>query len=335
MSKNFSESVALFNTFLTMLAEKGIKCEAVIETQTPKFTCYEVIYQDFMLNFFNEVSDISVSFLRQFINLNNFKSLITNETRELMLMITIYENYFDMRLGNNRYDNLICFNSYISKKATISCSYRNRTIGPKFSYDDAYNMILYEIKQHILPDIIDSSIFLNLYAQSDEFVIQQKLESSNHRYISHDAFCEMNKFDKKEKIINVEKTTFLNFLKDSLSVTSNHKLLQILSLIEFDAYVSNKNRKTPIKISFPTVSKFSKFNTLASLVYLDFGILLNDDGTFYYEDTNLDTPVYLNDLDDIYNHLLQIIASKISKSIETPLAQLTRLDIEMYKMVVY
>lgn len=335
MSKNFSESVALFNNFLTMLAEKGIKCEAVIETQTPKFTCYEVTYQDFMLNFFNEVSDISVSFLRQFINLNNFKSLITNEPRELMLMITIYENYFDMRLGNNRYDNLICFKSYISKKSDISCSYRNITIGPKFSYDDAYNMILHEIHQHILPEIINSSVFLHLYAQSDEFVIQEKLESYNHRYVSHDTFCEMNKFDKKEKIINVEKTIFLNFLKDSLSVTSNHKLLQILSLIEFDAYVSNKNRKTPIIISFPTVSKFSKFNTLASLVYLDFGILLNDDGTFYYENTNLDTPFYLDDLDDIYNHLLQIIASKISKSIETPLERLTRLDIEMYKMVVY
>lgn len=335
MSKNFSESMVLFNTFLTTLAEKGIKCDANIDPQNPKVTSYEVTYQDFMLNFFNEVSGVSVSFLRQFINLDQFKSMITNKPRELKLMIMIFENYFNMRLGTHQHDTLINVVVGSGNDATIDCTYRNRKITRYFSYDSAYELVLHDLHQRILPEIIGVSVFNKIQAKSHEEIIQQKLDPSQHRYISHDAFCEMNNFDKKEKIIDVEKTTFLNFLKDSLSVASNHKLLQILSLIEFDAYVSNKNRKTPIKISFPTVSKFSKFNTLASLVYLDFGILLNDDGTFYYEDTNLDTPVYLNDLDDIYNHLLQIIASKISEIIDTPLEQLTYRDIEMYKIVVY
>lgn len=335
MSKNFIESVDLFNTFLTTLDEKGIKYEDNSDPQNPKVTRYTVPYQDFMLTFFNKVSDVPVSFLRQFISLDNFKSIITNEPRELIFMIMIFENYFNMKLGIHQYDTLINVVVGSSKEATIDCTYRNRKITPYFSYDSAYELVLHDLQQWILPEIMDTSFFLQLHANSHEKIIQQKLAPSQHRYISHDAFCEMNNFDKKEKIIDVEKTTFLNFLKDSLSVASNHKLLQILSLIEFDAYVSNKNRKTPIKISFPTVSKFSKFNTLASLVYLDFGILLNDDGTFYYEDTNLDTPVYLNDLDDIYNHLLQIIASKISEIIDTPLEQLTYRDIEMYKIVVY
>lgn len=335
MSKNFSEAMVLFNTFLKNLDEKGIKCEANIDSQNPKVTCYTMPYQDFMLTFFNEVSAVPFSFLRQFISLDNFKSMITNEPRELMLMIMTFENYFNMRLGTHKYNTLINVVIGSSKEATIDCTYRNCKITPYFSYDSAYELVLHDLQQRILPEIMDTSFFRQIQAKSHEEIIQQKLAPSQHRYISHDAFCEMNDFDKKEKIIDVEKKIFLNFLKDSLSVTSNHKLLQILSLIEFDAYISNKNRNDPIKISFPTVSKFFKFNTLVSLLYLDFGILLNDDGTFYYEDTNLDTPVYLNDVDDIYNHLLQIIASKITEIIDIPLEQLTYRDIEIYKIVVY
>lgn len=336
MSKNFFDSVVTFNNFLKDLDQKGINYDTNVSPHNKNIIEYVINYQDFMVSFFHEVSDIPISFIRQFISLHKLNAIVSNLEQELTLNINIFKDYFDLRLikfGGHRHDSIITLNSFSSKDSCIYCTYRNFKITPYFSYDDAYNMILTELCHKISPDLMTSSLFLKLYDKSDKEIIQQKSKLFNHNYISHDEFCKMNGLDKKRKIINVEKTMFIKFLKDSFFIDSYHKLRQIISLSEFYFKISSEGQKSPISIIFPTVSRFLYCNTLVSLNFFNFTIIFDDHGKFSY--INIATLENFYDLDLIYNYILKYILNKISCKIETPVEQLTFRDIEMYKMVTY
>lgn len=48
-----------------------------------------------------------------------------------------------------------------------------------------------------------------------------------------------------------------------------------------------------------------------------------------------DIPVYLHDIDDIYNHLLNDLRTEISSIVGSSVENLTSRDIEMYKIMIY
>lgn len=336
MSKNFFDSVVILNIFLKTLDQKGVAYDTNVSPHNKDIIEYVINYQDFMVSFFHEVSDIPISFIRQFISLHKLNSIVSNLEQELTLNINIFKDHFDLRLikfGGHRHDSIITLNSYVSNDSSIYCTYREVKITPYFSYDDAYNMILNELCHKISPDLMNSSLFLKLYDKTDKEVIQQKSKLFNHNYISHDEFCNINGLVKKRKMITVEKTTFIKFLKDSFFIDSYHKLLQITSLTEFYFDISGEDKKSSISIHFPTVSRFLVCNTLVSLNFFNFTIMFDDHGNFSYE--NMATLEAFYDLDLIYNYILKDIMTKISCKIETPTEQLTFRDIEMYKMVTY
>ena len=128
---------------------------------------------------------------------------------------------------------------------------------------------------------------------------------------------------------------FDNFIKDMFPDRTYKKLLQLMSLCEFKSYLLDRDSNRPVKIIFPPVSKYLNHNYLVIFEFLDVTFSFLDDGVFYYEDPVKDVPVYLDDIDDIYNYLLDETKQKISLMVGTPTEVLTKRDIELYKIMVY
>lgn len=336
MSDNTSVSVEKFSCFLKNLDSKNINISSFQDPYNLDKFQYIIPYTDDMVDFLHDLSGIPKEFTKQFITLNKLRYIVYAIPETISLHVTVVGNFLGIKLGNNLFrHNILGIDSHPTRGMMITCTYRNKTISNEFSYEDAYNKILKEVKDVLNTTIVDSASFLSFYRNTTNDVIQSKVDPVDVKYCSHSKFCENYNKPVKENIFFIMPDIFDNFIKDMFPDRTYKKLLQLMSLCEFKSYLLDRDSNRPVKIIFPSVSKYLNHNYLVIFEFLDVTFSFLDDGVFYYEDPVKDIPVYLDDIDDIYNYLLDETKQKISLMVGTPTEVLTKRDIELYKIMVY
>lgn len=336
MSDTKSVYLEKFSFFLKTLEAKNINISSFQDPYNLEKFQYIIPYTDDMADFLHDISGIPKEFTKQFIALNKLRYIIHALPESISLHVTVTGNCLSIKLGNSLFrHNILGIDSHPTRGMMISCTYRNKTISNEFSYEDAYNKILKEVKDKINPKIVDSLSFLEFYRNTTDAIIQSKVNHVDVTYCSHSQFCnDYNKPD-KENIFFIMPEIFDKFIKEMFPDRTYKKVLQLISLCELNFYLADRDIFQPVKIIFPPISKYISHNTLVAFEFLDVTVSFLDDGDFYYENPIKDIPVYLHDIDDIYNHLLDETRQKISLRVETPAEKITTRDIELYKIIVY
>jgi hypothetical protein len=336
MSDNTSVSVEKFSCFLKNLDSKNINISSFQDPYNLEKFQYIIPYTDDIVDFLHDVSGIPKEFTKQFIALNKLRYIVHALPESISLHVTVDGNSLSIKLGNSLFrHNILGIDNHPTRGTIISCTYRNKMISNEFSYEDAYNKILKEVKDALNPKIVDSLSFLEFYRNTPDDIIQRKVNHVDVTYCSHSQFCNDYNKPAKENIFFIMPNIFDKFIKDMFPDRAYKKILQLMSLCDFKFYLADRDTAIPVKIIFPPISKYISHNTLVVFEILDVTVAFLDDGNFYYEDPIKDTPVYLHDIDDIYNYLLDETRQKISLRIETPVDKLTIRDIELYKIMVY
>lgn len=325
-----------FSCFLKGLETKNIIISSFQDPYNLEKFQYVIPYTDDMVDFLHHISDIPKDFTKQFIALNRLRYIVHSLPERISLHVTVDGNSLSIKLGNSLFrHNILGIDIYPTRGIMISCTYRNKTITNEFTYDDAYNKILKEVRDTLNPKIVDSSSFLEFYKNTTNDVIQSKVNHVNVNYCSHSQFCKNYNKPSEENSFFIMPEMFDKFIKDMFPERTYKKLLQLMSLCAFKLYLVDRETVRPVKIIFPPISKYINHNTLVVFEILDVTIAFLDDGDFYYEDPAKSIPVYLHDIDGIYKYLLDEIREDISCTVGTPIEILTSMDIDMYKIIVY
>jgi hypothetical protein len=336
MNDNKPVCLEKFSCFLKSLDSKNINISSFQDPYNLEKFQYIIPYTDDMVDFLHDISEIPKEFTKQFIALNKLRYIVHAFPECISLHVTVDGNCLSIKLGNSLFrHNILGIDSHPTRGIIISCTYRNKTISNEFTYEDAYNKILKEVKDKINPKIVDSLSFLEFYRNTTDNVIQSKVNHVDVTYCSHSQFCKGYNKPSEENIFFIMPEMFDKFIKDMFPARTYKKLLHLMSLCELNFYLADRDIFQPVKIIFPPVSKYINHNTLVAFEFLDVTVSFLDDGDFYYENPIKDIPVYLHDIDDIYNHLLDETRQKISLRVETPVDKLTTRDLELYKIVVY
>lgn len=336
MNETIEYALMKFSLFLTSLTETGIEVTSFQDPYNKEKFQYIIPYKDDMVHFLHDISGIPKDFTKQFIALNKLRYIVHAFQENIYLHVTVEGTSLSIKLGNNLFrHNILGVDIYKKRGVIISCTYRNKTISKDFTYEDAYNKILKEVRDALNPMIVDSLSFLEFYKTPTNEIIQKKVNHSEVTYCSHLQFCTDYKKPAQENIFFILPEVFDKFINDMFPEKTYKKLLQLMSLCEFKFYLADREMDRPVKIIFPPVSKYISHNSLVAFEFLDVTVSFVDDGQFFYEDPLKDIPVYLEDLDDIYDYLLEESKQKISLLVGTPVESLTARDIEMYKIMVY
>ena len=336
MNETIEYALRAFTMFVSLLPEKGIEVKAFQDTYNKEKFQYVIPYHENMVYFLNDISGIPIDITKQFIALNKLRYIVNALPENIYFHVTVDGNNLSIKLGNNifRY-NILGIDIYEKRGVIVSFTYRNKMINKDFTYVDAYNKILKEIKESLNPRIVDSLSFLEFYRNSTNNVIQNKLNHADIFYCSHSQFCKNYNKPEDEMIFFILQENFDHFIKDMFPERTYKKLVQLMNLCKFNFYLSDRDTDLPVKIIFPRISKYINYNNIVVFEFLDVTIAVVDDGNFSYEDPTKDIPVYLDDIDDIYNYLLDETKQKISLMVGTPTEGLSKRDIELYKILVY
>lgn len=296
---------------------------------------YFVPYNKDSDNFIHTISGIPKDILKQFITLNQFRYMIYNLSPDIFLNVTVHNDYISIWLGNRLLRHGILRVSNNNGNIDISYTYRNKEINSEFTYDDAYNKILDEIRRDIHPAINNTVSFLEFCNTPTETIIQSQLDTIKGKYISHSQFCEKYDKPKKEDSFFIMPDIFETLIKEIFPPQLYKKILQLMNLCEFKFYLKDRDRNYPVKVIFPLVSKYRQYNTIFCFEFFDTSVSCYADGEFYYHEMERGVPVYLHDIDDIYNHLLSDLRIGISSIVGSSVENLTARDIEMFKIMVY
>lgn len=336
MSELVESSFIKFHSYIALMQDKGVNLIILEDPYNKEKFDYIIPYQEDTVNFINDISGIPKNVMKQFITLNQFRYIVNALPEDISLHITVDGNNINMRLGNNRFrHSILGVDIHAKKGLTVTFTYRNKTICKEFSYEDAYKKILNEVKVALNLSIIDFSSFLKFYNTSTEEVIQEKIKPVNVNYMPHSQFCMVYNKPEDENVFFIMPNVFDNFIKDMFPENTYKKLLQLINLGKFNFYLSDRDNNVPIKIIFPPVSKYLTHNNIVAFEFLDITVSFLDDGKFFYEDAIKDIPVYLHDIDDIYNYLLGESRQKISNLVGTSSDCLTFRDLSMYKIMIY
>lgn len=326
----------IFDNFINLSYKKEVVVQSFQDPYNLAKYTYLVSYDKDSAEFIHAISGIPKDTLKQFVTLNQFRYVINNFSVDVVLEITVINDYIAVWLGNHLLRHGILRVSHHNKNdIKISYTYRNQEIDDCFTYEVAYNKILSEINRNINPEIMNNYSFLKFHKTSADLIIQSKIDAVNVNYISHSQFCRANNKPDKENIFFIMPDVFYNFIKDMFPKKIYKKLLQLISLCDFNFYLADRDINHPVKIIFPSVSKYLNYNTIVVFEFKDITLSFSDNGEFYYEDPVKDIPVYLYDIDEIYEHLLNEACFKISAMVGTPRERLTSRDIQMFKIMVY
>jgi hypothetical protein len=336
MTDNKPVCIEKFSCFLKMLEAKNVMISSFQDPYNLEKFQYIIPYTDDIVDFLHDVSGIPKEFAKQFIALNKLRYIVHALPESISLHVTVDGKSLSIKLGNSLFrHNILGIDNHPTRGTIISCTYRNKMISNEFSYEDAYNKILKEVKDALNPKIVDSLSFLEFYRTTTDDIIQSKVNHVDVTYCSHSQFCNDYNKPAKENIFFIMPEIFDKFIKEMFPDRTYKKVLQLMSVCELNFYLADRDVFQPVKIIFPPISKYISHNTLVAFEFLDVTVSFLDDGDFYYEDPIKDTPVYLHNIDDIYNYLLNETRQKISLRIETPVDKLTIRDIELYKIMVY
>lgn len=341
-----------FRIFLNLLYSKNINIEEYRNEDCPDQTYYSIPYNDYIINFINSINGIEISFLKQFVALNSFFRLIKGLPNNIYLTINISNYGMIFKLGGNeRFTNILSIYVSNEDKVETSCTYYNSSINWDFSYEDAYNKVLSDTKKALSSKIIKTSDFLEMYKKTTESVIQSKLDKSNTRYIDVKNFCLSYPFsENKECLIThvgkvivyknntyyVKQDVFKKMLQDILPENNYRKMLQLMSLGKFQYHLIDEDVNKTVAVYFPIkVSRFSDYNIIIAFKFYDILITLYDDGSLNYENSILDIPVYLDNLEEIYSHLLGETVGEITKVLDMPINKITYEHIKLYKILTF
>lgn len=336
MNETIEYALREFARFVSLLPEKGIEVKAFQDPYNKEKFQYVIPYHENMVYFLNDISGIPIDITKQFIALNKLRYIVNALPENIYFHVTVDGNNLSIKLGNNifRY-NILGIDIYEKRGVIVSFTYRNKMINKDFTYVDAYNKILKEIKDSLNPRIVDSLSFLEFYRNSTNNVIQSKVNHADIVYCSHSQFCKNYQKPEDEIIFFILQDIFDEFIKNMFPERTYKKLIQLMNLCKFKFYLSDRDTDIPVKIIFPPISKYINYNNIVVFEFLDVTISFVDDGNFSYEDSVKDIPVYLSSIDDIYDHLMSDIRLKISSLVGTPVESLTARDIDMYKIMIY
>lgn len=324
-----------FDQFLDRQYQQGVMVTCFQDPYNTEQFNYFVPYNEDSDDFIYAISGIPKNTLKQFITLNKFRYIIYNLSQEIFLNITIINEHVSVWVGNRLLRHGILRASNNNGNINISYTYQNKEINSEFTYDDAYNKILNEIRRDIHQDIINTVSFLDFFNTPTEKIIQSQLNTINGKYISHSQFCKNYNKPEKDDIFFIMPDVFENLIKDIFPPQLYKKILQLMNLCEFKFYLKGRDINYPVKVIFPLVSKYRQYNTIFCFEFFDTSVSCYADGEFYYHEMERDVPVYLHDIDDIYNHLLSDLRIEISSIVGSSVEILTSRDIEMYKIMLY
>jgi len=324
-----------FDQFIDRQYQQGVMINCFQDPYNLEKFNYFVPYNKDSDDFIYSISGIPKDVLKQFITLNQFRYMIYNFSPDIFLDITVHNDYISIWLGNRLLRHGILRVGNNNGTIDISYTYRNKEINDEFTYDDAYNKILDEIRRDINPDIINSVSFLECYNTPTDIIIQSQLDTIEGKYISHSQFCDSYEKPEKENSFFIMPNVFDKLIKEIFPNNLYKKILQLMNLCEFKFYLKGRDINCPVKVIFPNVSKYRQYNTIFCFEFFEKSVSFHADGAFYYHEMERDIPVYLHDIDDIYSHLLSDLRIEISSIVGSSVETLTSRDIEMYKIMLY
>lgn len=350
MPVDFESALNELIAYIEHNKEKGIEVLSEQDYYHSEIWKYRIPYQADSVNLLHNVSGIPTSVIHQFLNLNILRYMVKGLPTDIYLDITITKKSFAIWFGNDLYRHSIfrVFGSD-SNGFKITYTYRNENIDDKFSYEDGYQRILKDINSCINPTVVNSLNFLKFERKTLHEIIQNKIEPYGIKYLSREDFCEKYNqpkqyfYDQHNKNYNnydFEITTeiFDNFIKDSFSQKTYKKILHLMNLLRFRAYVKGEDIKDIVKVMFPMYSsKYADYNTIFYFEFLSTTISLLDSGEFVYQDDMKDEPVFLcdQDINIIYDYFLNDLKDIIAIISKSSDERLSIKDIEIHRMMIY
>jgi len=350
MTIKFESALNEVNSYIEKTKNKGIEVLFEQDYYDPQKWKYRVPYQSDSIDFIHKVSAIPKSVIDQFLNLNILRYMVKGLPTDIYLDITLTKERFVIWFGNELYRHSI-FRVFVSQSEgiEITYTYRNEKISEKFTYEDGYKAILKDINSNINPTLINTLNFLNVQNLSLQKIIQEKLKPYSIKYFSREDFCESCNQDKDQYYpaynreypnYSFEITTdvFQNFIKDKFLEETYKKILHLMNLLRFIAYVKGENVNEVVSITFPMfLSKYARYNDVFYFDFLSTTISLIDNGEFIYHDQERDEPVFLyeQDINIIYDYFLKELNQLMIPIINSSDEHLTMKDIEVHRMTIY
>lgn len=321
----------------------------IIVKDTPEHQEYVFDFNNDIVDHLHEIVNVQKNFLKQFVSLNQLAYLLRDFPTDIKVRVSISENSLFYLISNNMYRNhrIDIFELTINDSRSGFDMYLtngHKKLSDNFDYNDAYEFTFRDIKSKLNTNIVDMKSFMHYLNHDPVVLIEKELNTVGISYIPHDCIPENYSIYKKVDSLNTTSIYQLDcheftkivqpfFKKD---VFKNFK--QVLSVMQFYYRLEKLPSADMVNIRFSKIFKLQSHNSIFRLSNeLDQNVTLEllSDGTFDFSNPILDVPVYLEDLNGVYTHYIELIGNKLSSTLKINPAEITIRELELYMMITY
>lgn len=307
-------------------------------------------FNDDVVNHLYEIINIPKSFLKQFVSLNQLIYLMRDFPTDIKVRIGISKHSIFYLISNNMYRNnridivnlSIKNNDVLDYEMFLTNSHKQ--FSASFDFDAAYEHSFNSIKSKLNPNITDMKSLMH-YLKNDSYVLMgEEANKAGMSYIPYNCipaeYKTLERVDdfRNDHFYRLQYTQFASIVKKFLPKDTFKEFNQVLSIMQFYYNLAHIKKANYIDICFVKPLKLQSFNGQFILTYEsnpNISLELFSDGSFYYSNPILDVPVYLEELNDIYDHYMKLITQLLSNRLGMDSSKITVKDVDLFMMMTY
>ncbi len=307
-------------------------------------------FNDDVVNHLYEIINIPKSFLKQFVSLNQLVYLMRDLPTVIKVRIGISKHSIFYLISNNMYRNNridivnLSINNNSVSNYELFLTNSHKQFSDSFNFDAAYEYSFNSIKSKLNPNIKDMKSLMHYVKNESYYLMSEEIKKSGMSYMAHTCIPDeykilerVNEFN-NDHFYRLQYYQFSSIVKNFLPKETFKEFNQVLSIMQFYYNLEHNKKADFIDICFVKPLKFQSYNRQFILTYKShphISLELFSDGTFYYSNPLLYIPVYLDTLNDIYDHYLTLITELLSNKLGIDSSKITIKDVDLFMMMTY